>query len=229
MMTPQPGQEPKTPADLLPRILEIAASPKPAPAMPKSFDEKKKRRWLDKWLNLQTAHHPDLLELEDAIWRFCADYARNPARGRRMLIHGNNGAGKSHCARAVCRWANRCAIDLPLVNGDEGPRLADVTFLHWPRVVDRFKPPHNEWWVIDDAMRCSLLIIDDIGAEHDPSRVGIEKLYLLLERREFAWTLLTTNITPEAWEERFERRISSRFLRNFELVSVEKAPDFKSL
>jgi len=177
--------------------------------------------------------HPNLVQLERVSYMFCRDYAANPGHGRRLLIHGENGSGKSHCARAIFRWAQAASINLPLVNlplrgEDLGTRLSDAQFIHWPTVVDRFHPPHEEWWRVDDAMCCSLLVIDDIGAEHDPSRVGIEKLYLLLERRERMWTVLTTNVTPAAWEEKFERRISSRFLRNCDRVSVENVPDFKS-
>jgi hypothetical protein len=44
------------------------------------------------------------------------------------------------------------------------------------------------------------LIIDDLGAGHDPSGVGTDKLCQVLSRREEMWTLITTNIMPVAWQ-----------------------------
>ncbi len=190
-------------------------------------DEKKRRNWLNKWLRLQTAHSKPLQELENEIHKFCADYAKNPHRGRRLVIYGNNGVGKSHSLRAMARWANQLAINLPCVAGEDGFKLTEATLLNWPATVNRFK--QGDYWIADEAERADMLLIDDIGAEHDPSKSGCEKLYLLLERREFKWTAITTNATPETWEDRFERRISSRLIRNSTLVNVESVPDWNSL
>jgi DNA replication protein DnaC len=188
----------------------------------KLSDEKKRRRWLDKWLRLNSQHSHQLKALENSVYQFCAEFSKHPKRGRRLVIYGNNGAGKSHTLRAIHRWANALSINLPLVMGKDGEyRLSDSMFLHWPATVNRLK--EGEYWIIEEAMSV------DVGAEHDPSKSGCEKLYLLLERREFMWTVITTNAIPEAWEEKFERRISSRLIRNSELINVENVPDYNSL
>ncbi len=71
------------------------------------------------------------------------------------------------------------AINLPLVTGESGEiRLSDTMFFNWPRVVDGFKT--GGWNVIEDMFDCSLLVLDDLGAEHDPSGVGIQKFYQIL-------------------------------------------------
>lgn len=119
------------------------------------------------------------------------------------------------------------AINLPLVMGESGEiRLSDAMFFNWPRVVDRFK--NGEWDIIEEMFECSLLVLDDLGAEHDPSRVSVQKLYQILERREYKWTLFTTNIGPTGWEHKFDRRIASRFLRNSRHVSLEDVPDYNT-
>jgi DNA replication protein DnaC len=189
------------------------------------LSESKKRAWLDKWIRLQ-ANHPQLEELENSVYNFCRDYARRPGDGLRMILYGGNGSGKSHAAKAVWRWAQRMAINLPLVDAEEGMRLANAEFWNWPWVVDELKK--GSWHLIEDMIPCSLLVLDDIGAEHDPSKVGAEKLYLLLEHRQHKWTILTTNIGPDEWDEKFERRISSRFLRNSKHVSLLDVPDFNA-
>jgi DNA replication protein DnaC len=144
-----------------------------------------------------------------------------------MIISGENGTGKSHSAKAIHNWASRLAMRIPLVISDDGEmRLADTMFVHWPTTVDRFK--EGNWYLVQEMMPVSLLVIDDIGAEHDPSRAGMEKLYLILERRVAKWTVITTNVPPESWESKFERRIASRFLRNARHVSLADVPDYNS-
>jgi DNA replication protein DnaC len=92
--------------------------------------------------------------------------------------------------------------------------------------VDAFK--RDQWGVIDEACEQSLLVLDDIGAEHDPSGIGREKLYYILERRAQKWTVLTTNCPPLEWETKFESRIASRFLRNCISVDLSEVPDYGS-
>jgi DNA replication protein DnaC len=73
------------------------------------------------------------------------------------------------------------------------------------------------------------LIIDELGGGHDPSRVGVDKLCQVLSKRESMWTLITTNLLPAAWEEAFDRRVSSRFFRNSTLVDLSDVPDFGTI
>lgn len=190
-------------------------------------EESKRRTWLDKWLGLKTDHHPQLRDLEFEVYGFCAAYAKKPSQGYRLIIYGNNGAGKSHTGRAIHRWASRLAIDLPWVMGEAGPRLSEAAMVNWPRFVDRLKS--DNWDLADEYVGKDMLIIDDLGAEHDPSKVGIEKLYWILEKRERRWTVITTNLLIEEWESKFEKRIASRLARNSRTVSVENVPDYSKL
>ena len=93
-----------------------------------------------------------------------------------------------------------------------------VTLLRWPEATDGFKA--GEYGCIEEAINAGLLIIDDVGAEHDPSRNGTDKLCQVLSRREKRFTLLTTNIKPEAWAERFDVRIADRLLRNSVVLNL---------
>lgn len=140
-----------------------------------------------------------------------------------MVIYGENGTGKSHAAKAVNVWANRIAMNIPLIDADTGVRLADSILVNWPKVVAGFK---QDQWDLEDCFDAALLVIDDIGAEHDPSRIGIEKLYLILERRIHKWTILTTNVSPNQWEHKFDRRIADRLCRNSEHVDLSQVQSF---
>lgn len=226
-MTQERG--PESVKEILKRIPEISESAREQLTTQKqpreNLNPKDKKGWLKKWLRMQV-NHPQLQELEKEVYEFCSGYAKCPWRGYRLIIYGNNGVGKSHAARAIHSWANRMAINLPLVNAEVGVRLATSAFYNWPSIVDRLKS--GEWELLEEMKDLNLLVLDDIGAEHDPSKMGAEKLYLILERREFKWTVLTTNVGQLDWEYKFEKRIASRLFRNFRHVAVDEVPDFKA-
>lgn len=146
-----------------------------------------------------------------------------------MFIYGPNGTGKSHTAKAVSRWARRLAIDLPLVSDDGGMRLAQSKYVFWPKFCkeekDRMRSGDTDEGY-DEILKSEFLILDDVGAEHDPSRWAVEQFYMILDIRFDRWTLITSNVSPSSWDTRFEKRISSRLVRNCELADLEGVPDF---
>jgi DNA replication protein DnaC len=172
--------------------------------------------------------HPGLIKAMDQVFDFCVDYTKSPGRGRTLIIHGDNGTGKSRLSRKISRWAKQVAMKLPLVVDQLGMQgnmmVPSVHFSSWPEVVDGFK--RDEWQILEDMQAATLLLVDDIGAEHDPSRIGVEKMYVLLNRREFRWNVFSTNVAPAGWVEKFERRIASRFYRNAIHVDLSGVPDF---
>lgn len=171
-------------------------------------------------------YHPDVLKLENAIWKFCLGFSKNPRRGNRVVIFGKNGNGKSKSVRAVKRWVNERAIDLPFVIHNDSVAMATCTLINWASQVDQFK---NGDWDIEEFIETDLLIIDDVGAEHDPSKAGAQKLYLILERREWKWTIITTNSPPSAWNTKFELRLADRLFRNCEHVDLSELPSFSAI
>ena len=129
--------------------------------------------------------------------------------------------------RAIRRFVQDRAIDLPLVMSRSGDAaLITCKLVNWAQQVDDWRKDQS--WDIDEHLDATVLLIDDIGAEHDPSKVGLEKLYLILERREWRWTMITTNKEPAAWEESFERRIADRLFRNSDHVDLSKLPSFST-
>lgn len=146
------------------------------------------------------------------------------------MIYGENGAGKTRLSKLIVKWARGIAGRLPHVYDERTPQgnlsVPSVEWQSWPTIVDGFK--QDEWGVLEDMQAASLLVLDDIGAEHDPSRCGVEKLYVMLNRREFRWNVLSTNVSPEHWAEKFERRISSRLFRNAEHIDLSGVPDYST-
>lgn len=188
----------------------------------KNADEKWKSYWLKQRLDL-VHHHPDLKLLENAVWEFCVGFIRDPEHGKRLVIYGNNGSGKSRTAKAVSRWVRDRAFDIPLVIRGHNSSTVWCELVNWSERVGEFKEGS---WDIDDLLECPLLILDDLGAEHDPSKCGADKLYQILERRERKWTIITTNVGPDFWEHKFDRRISDRMLRHSQIVDMSRVPSY---
>jgi DNA replication protein DnaC len=175
--------------------------------------------------------HPQLNQARASLFNFCAAYSKQPSCGRTVILYGENGSGKTRLIKQVCRWASLTAQFMPMVNrpdlGDQ-TGLAYSLFYHWPSVVDEFQK-RQDIGAVDELMDCSLAVVDDIGAEHDPSGFGREQLYLLLSRREYKWNLFTTNFAPAEWDNKFERRIASRLFRNAEHIDLSMVPDFSTV
>lgn len=182
-----------------------------------------RERWIKSRLNLDH-HHPDVAKLESAIFLFCSGFAANPMRGQKLVIFGNNGVAKTKCCRAVKRWVHERKLELPLVQGEDlNAAVVECCMVNWAQRVDRMMAGD---WDISHLISVPMAIIDDIGAEHDPTHVGAEKLYVILESREFKWTLITTNTSPDLWEEKFERRIADRLLRNSVMLDLSNVPSY---
>ena len=132
---------------------------------------------------METAHSTKLKHATDTLYDLCGKIAKNPSRGQTIVIYGENGCGKSHLARAVYRWAKAVKMLLPLVidtSANGSVSTVDCQYVNWAAIVDGFKPPRNDYQIIEDLQFCTLLVVDDIGAEHDPSKIGVEKLYVML-------------------------------------------------
>lgn len=235
--------EPDTITAALERIRSIVESSKGQVITKPPLDAKQvaanKRRWLDQVIKIK-AHHPQLVALENAIYDYCMEYVKTPSTGKRLVIYGENGTGKSHTAKAVSRWAKRHANDFAWCqrhgDSDLESRPPRCEFRNWRFLLsdlkEGFKLKSNEWGsysqIFKDLCNVELLILDDVGADNDPNGFGAEQFYMLLEARETRWTIVTTNIAPSAWEQRFQRRIASRLLRNSVHVPLDKVPDYNS-
>lgn len=183
--------------------------------------------WNSKWLKLRTEHHPKLKELEREAGLFCFGMWQAPMRGRMLLLFGENGTAKTHTANAVHRWVSSVGHGKTWFPTMGVRAQLQSLFWHWPALLDELKG--GNWDLVEDCMNVPCLIIDELGGGHDPSGVGVDKLCQILSRREKMWTLITTNITADAWETKFDRRVASRFFRNSTHVDLSDVPDYSTM
>lgn len=139
-----------------------------------------------------------------------------------LVLAGEPNTGKSHTAGAILRFAY--AASFRAFEQGLWPRVPSASFVRWPEVACEIRA--RNLTSIEDMHAADLLIMDDIGAEHDPWREVTSALCQVLSRREEKFTVITTNIAPEQWPEKFDVRIADRLLRNSEVVNLFGLPSY---
>ena len=100
----------------------------------------------------------------------------------------------------------------------------EIVWCDWPEKADRLRPPQSDDTHVE--RRAWLLILDDVGAEHDPSGFVAAKLSALGNARLGKWTVITSNYTLEAFCRCVDQRIASRMIRDRNEVREVNTVDF---
>ncbi len=113
-------------------------------------------------------------------------------------------------------------------HGDNGwagfHRIPSVLWASWPSVAASVLSKSYE--VLEDMLQVDCLFLDDIGAENDAFKIASDRLCQVLSKRERKFTMITTNISPEDWGEKFDVRIEDRLLRNSVIVDMTEVPSY---
>lgn len=188
------------------------------------------RKWLDKWLRLDTGNLPVLQEFELQVQKFCSGFFKNPREGYLLFVYGNNGTSKTLAFEAIRRWFNTVCRTNYFVERENVVRMPYGQFWSFPRLLRELKggdyDKGGNWHMLEELDSCELLGIDEIGGGHDPSTVGVDVLCQLMSRRERRWSYIATNVGPDAWDQKFDRRIASRFFRNSVIIDLSGVPDY---
>jgi DNA replication protein DnaC len=166
--------------------------------------------WQQKWLKLD-CYDPSIQALADTVEAFCKRLWLGRTEMSTLVLVGEYGCGKTHCARQIFKWWEAVSSAAPR-------QTSFSTYVLWPSVVDSFND--RQEGLLYDARQASLMVLDDVGAEHDPFKRSPAKLCQILSGRERKHNVITTNIKPEAWGRVFDGRVADRLMRNSEVVSL---------
>lgn len=155
----------------------------------------------------------------EAVANFLLAWKSN-SHPRWLTLCGYSGTGKTHCARRVWGWISKTPkFNSPAIAPEYTPR-----FLLWHDVVARLRQG-DSWDWFRDLQRWPFVVIDDMGAERDPSGFAADNLYAVMAMREGRWAMFTSNLGMESIS-RIDTRIASRLIRNGSQVVEVNAPDF---
>lgn len=148
------------------------------------------------------------LMLEEAA-KFYADIKANKPP-RWLSFIGVSGTGKTHLCKRLYNIVTKTRQFQTTTEGNEFSYPDG--FILWPRLAGELQTGENP----EDyyhAPRTKFLAIDDIGAIRDSTGHITSKLVQLLCQRDNHWTVITSNMTHEAIEEKIDGRIASRLIR----------------
>jgi hypothetical protein len=183
--------------------------------------------WQCKWLALD-CYRPEIQEMADKAEQFCKRWCKYDRDKSLLVLAGESNCGKTHTAKSIYHFGRAAAFTV-FENGRglTWKNIPSIAYHSWPMVADAFK--EGRYSVVDDMMEADLLVLDDLGAEHDPSKNATGKLCQVLSRREHKHTVITTNIKLEEWAVVFDTRIADRLLRNSEVVTLFGLPSYATL
>lgn len=182
-----------------------------------------RNKWQQKRLAMDVTH-PEVQVMADAAEVFCRLWFKNDHSKPMLVLAGNPGCGKTHVAKAVYKFAVKMAMAAFDSRAWGERSVPSSRCLSWPLVCSEIN--EKRYGLVEDLIDHDLAVIDDVGAENDPWKVCADRLCQILSRREGRFTLVTTNIQPKDWAERFDARISDRLFRQSMVVDLSQVPSY---
>jgi DNA replication protein DnaC len=155
---------------------------------------------------------------------FCDRWFKNEPFRSLIVLVGESRSGKTHVAKAIARFCRAASLNA-FESGNWGSSsIPSIYYGEWPVIVDSFK--EGNYGAMDSLMDDDLVVLDDIGAEHDPSKNAVNKLCQILTRREKRFTVITTNVPMSRWPATFDTRVADRLVRNSVVIDLFGVPTY---
>jgi len=160
---------------------------------------------------------PSLKDALDKVKKFVADIKAHPFRdGYCLTLAGKSGTGKTMLTEIALAklglngWGYCDTIKPIITNG----RLIKFTaaMFNIRKVSDGFKD--GRYGVVEVMEEQSLRVMDDVGADHDPSRVTASKIDRVLRSSRGKWSLVTVNLSLKEIAEQIDARIADFLIRD---------------
>lgn len=142
-----------------------------------------------------------------AVLEACEDFCENFSY-KNLLFIGRTGLGKTHLSLSIANKLLNRGIDVIYVS-------APTLFMKLER--ERFSRGEVVNATLESALKCDLLIIDDLGAELK-NQFNISMFYHILNERlnSNRSTIISSNLSPSEISATYEERIASRIFGNFD-------------
>lgn len=148
--------------------------------------------------------------------------------GYTLTFCGVSGTGKTFLSNCILNelGANKWGFFDAVQGYFRGGQLMRPTFMKrdWRKLSDGFKS--GDYEIIEDLEKSFFLMLDDIGADYDPSSNSTSKLDRILRSRAGKWTILTCNFTLAQIAENLDTRIASFLVRDKNKIVEINAPDY---
>ncbi len=144
-----------------------------------------------------------------AILELCKQFVENfSADTRSLLLIGNTGLGKTHLSLAIVSALSARGYDVVYGSAQNLFSAAEKEHFSFSGETD----------AQDALLNCDLLVIDDLGTEFYSSFVA-SLFYNIINSRILNKkpTIINTNLNFDSLEERYNPRITSRFIGNYEM------------
>lgn len=126
-----------------------------------------------------------------------------------LLLHGSYGTGKSHLSVSVTKKL--------MEQGKE------CLFLSLPKLLTKIQGTYGnnkgvtEEELLEVIQRVDLLVLDDLGAEHN-TEWAVAKVFEIIDDRAGKSTIYTTNLSSKELKQRFNERNFSRLMENTDII-----------
>lgn len=140
-----------------------------------------------------------------------------------LTFSGLSGTGKTYLATLVWQWYLRCG-QYELNDAGDILSVRDGYYAHWPTL--RRKLANRDWGMLDSLVDKHLLIMDEIRESGEKTDVFREALSDLISCRMGRWTILTCNLSLDQIGKQIDTRISSRIVRDSNVLINFNCQDF---
>ncbi len=130
---------------------------------------------------------------------------------------GTSGSGKTHLARRIWDWFKGSSQFKAEMDRNSREILYPGSWIFWPDMASELLS-NQGYGRLEDLKGEKLVVLDEIGADRDPNGHIRDCLARLLSARVGKWTVLTSNKTLGDIERDIDARISSRIVRDENVV-----------
>lgn len=165
-------------------------------------------------------------KLLNAAIRFTSAMQLNEDRHWLTLL-GASGIGKTHLAKRILAfWREKAGWWDLTAPGGKVPQLKESRFISWVAFMDRRKS--GDYDELNRIAALPFLVIDDIGADRDTSGFSRATIDRLANERLGKWTVFTSNLFKRQIAETIDVRLTSRMIRNDNVVIESNARDYNT-